>query len=1859
MNRERLRGGTVGADSNVVNIWDDYLGSGVVIAVVDDGVQHSHPDLLTNYLPSLSYDFNFNDPDPTPDQSGDNHGTSVAGVALATGNNSTGVSGAAPDASLAAIRLIAAGTTDWVEANGLSFEQDEIDIYSNSWGPSDDGMIDAVGQAGPLAIAAIRQGVTTGRGGLGNIYTWAAGNGLQNNDNANYDLFANSRYTIAVSAIDHSGRQSYYSEPGAPILVASYSNGSLSGITTTDRTGEDGYNSTGTGDGDPAADIDYTSTFGGTSSATPLVAGVIALMLEANPNLTWRDVQHILVNTATQNDSADSDWLTNGAGHLVNHKYGFGAIDAHAAVLAALAHSTVGSEYAWTSGVETVNQALPDNDPTGVSSVITVSADMALEWVEVEFNATHTFRGDLEVVLTSPDGTESILAESRLQDSGANYSNWSFTSARHWDESPVGDWVLTVRDQFSQDTGTFDDWTLKLYGTLAAPTDDHGNIASTSTSIAVPSATIGNLENDSDVDWFQFSAVSGAEYTIETSLGTLLDSTLTLFDTNGTSQLSFDDNGGTGLASRIVWTAPASGIYFIQVDNLTIETGTYALDIGVDFHGEIHGQAWNDLNGDGVKGGNEPTLPNWTVYLDQNNNGVLDAGGAIEPDNHSSGTVLNSIIPEVTLSAVGMDAASPSVHALPSSSTSTGSMGFASNGTAIWTDITRRLKMDFSQLVSQVSIDFISDDGFDIGRLQVFDSQGNILAEYITGGLESGMAETMRLTRQTPDIAYAIAGGFDGEYGRLDNLSFGETEVSTVTNSNGEYSFTGLLPGNYVVRQIGQPTWRQTSPTTPPSSVLITEVSLGLLDWLEIQNVSDAAVDTNGWQVVVSDSPYSDINSVNSMTWSLPASMSSGEVQYKTDSAADNPWGSNIFWNVGPGTFTGWAMILDSSDQIVDWVGWGWTDSQIASFDVTIGTANISDLSGIWSGSAISNVDSTGTGTASIQRISSNDSNSALNFVWAASSKGLPNSGLSTPHEAESDAQFSNQSNAKLYCVSDIMDWEATESGYADSLIGGQSFSYTEVIASIAGFNPLGLLSNFAESVVTGLEDLISIATSKELFSSDGSTVTVIGLQPGTKPLAAIEVLRSLPFVDWVAPNYIYETFDPRELIPNDTDFGQQYFHSLMRNDDAWDITLGSSDVIIGIADDGVDTDHVDLALNIWTNSGEIPGNLIDDDANGFIDDVNGWDFVDNDNDPNPKGTDDHGTHVAGIAAGRTNNATGIAGTAGGATIMPLKFYDSANSGAWTSSVIAATYAYAIDNGATILNTSYNVNGFVGDPTFTAGLQYFYDQGGLHLISAGNSTQLNPARQVFDQSIFVSSTTSTDSLSSFSNYGFGIDVAAPGSSIYATLPNDLYGTKSGTSMSTPNAAGVAALIWSHQPTWTRDQVAAQLIGTADNIDALNPGFERLLGAGRVNAYRGLTDTLAPPTIERVHGVPSNNGTTSTSISSLSVDVGNVFDPSAANNGNHWTLIADGNDDIFDSSDDVVITLTPLTNYMVGTNRITFSTGGILAPDRYRFTGISGGLVDPFGTPLDGNNDGIAGDNFVHTFSVVPATSDAAYFVTLTAGQVVHDKDFGNQSSDSDAPVVALAIVSGMGWNSTIIDGVDGGGVGNGNGLGIELSPGLHISNSGINRVYLQFSEDIGALAADQVELLGSTGSYSIGAINYSPSTFLAEVPIIGTIGFDKLRLAISDSVTDSAGNALDGDSNGSAGGIFDLRFDVAIGDINGDGQVFTTDLLAWQLAFNSLPGSPNYNPDADLNGDGQIFTTDLLVWQINFNKNLSNLAEPIASSFRPPLESSPSQKFFVQAIDRLLTDEDESGFPNKSNGHAFVGNTQRNVFHNR
>ncbi len=426
-------------DINAEPAWDaGYTGTGVVVGVVDQGWSTTHVDLAAAYNALAS-------------QAGgtsDGHATSCAGIVGMRANNNEGGAGVAYDCGLAKL-YYGSGA---VNAAAFGFRNDLNFVKTNSWGPADIGTISYMTAAERTALTTA---VTSGRAGLGEVFVWAAGNGSVLNDRVDYDPYASSRFVIPVGAIDSMDQRSVYSERGSALMVVAQSDHDLNVATDMGIFTSVPINS-------------YTTSFGGTSAASPLAAGVVALVLQANPALTWRDVQHILANTARRNDPTNAGWSVNAAGHNLNYEYGLGAVDAGSACAMAASWTNVGPEMTATSGTLAVGQQIPPNSVTGITRTYDMPTDLLLESVEVVLNVTHPFVGDLRIVLTAPSGTQSVLATPR-NDPTDNYTNYIFTTRRHWDERSLGTWTLTISDEDATDVGSWTNWKLNIYGPTPPP----------------------------------------------------------------------------------------------------------------------------------------------------------------------------------------------------------------------------------------------------------------------------------------------------------------------------------------------------------------------------------------------------------------------------------------------------------------------------------------------------------------------------------------------------------------------------------------------------------------------------------------------------------------------------------------------------------------------------------------------------------------------------------------------------------------------------------------------------------------------------------------------------------------------------------------------------------------------------------------------------------------------------------------------------------------------------------------------------------------------------------------------------------------------------------------------------------------------------------------------------------------------------------------------------------------------------------------------------------------------------------------------------------------------------------------------
>jgi proprotein convertase subtilisin/kexin type 2 len=466
-------GGSFGEDIKAFGAWQTTKGQGVRVAVVDDAIETVHPDLTPNAVVGGSYNYLTGSNLPLPCTSDDGHGTQVTGLIVARDDNGIGVSGVAPRATFVGYNALTSSRNGDI-ADALGRDSQLNYISNNSWGSPDNGFKQASETGWNTAID---NGIRNGRNGKGTVYVFPAGNGgfieLANKatikENSNFDGYANRLGVVTVCATDHNGGLPFFGERGANILVcapaAAASNSG--GLRTT------GINGT------------YPPDFIGTSAATPVVSGTIALMMATNASLTWRDVPLILAASARKNNPTDSEWNGTGSARF-NHKYGFGVVDANAAVNLARNWTSVGGSSTLRSCplyTASPNFNIPDAGGTldnPIVSPISSSINVAgcsisqIEYVEVTFTSDdHTYSADLRLRIQSPSGSISELADSTvcgqnlaLADNPCrqNYNNWKFGSVRHLGENSNGNWRFEVTDMAPGDTGRLQNWSLRIYG---------------------------------------------------------------------------------------------------------------------------------------------------------------------------------------------------------------------------------------------------------------------------------------------------------------------------------------------------------------------------------------------------------------------------------------------------------------------------------------------------------------------------------------------------------------------------------------------------------------------------------------------------------------------------------------------------------------------------------------------------------------------------------------------------------------------------------------------------------------------------------------------------------------------------------------------------------------------------------------------------------------------------------------------------------------------------------------------------------------------------------------------------------------------------------------------------------------------------------------------------------------------------------------------------------------------------------------------------------------------------------------------------------------------------------------------------
>lgn len=522
-------------------------------------------------------------------------------------------------------------------------------------------------------------------------------------------------------------------------------------------------------------------------------------------------------------------------------------------------------------------------------------------------------------------------------------------------------------------------------------------------------------------------------------------------------------------------------------------------------------------------------------------------------------------------------------------------------------------------------------------------------------------------------------------------------------------------------------------------------------------------------------------------------------------------------------------------------------------------------------------------------------------------------------------------------------------------------------------------------------DDRILVRFRDEPFALPGSSlgeriggIYEIRLDVGASWSRLLALYQTHPGVAFAQPDYQI-TVAGR---PNDPSFGAQW--ALQNTGQgggrsgtdinalaAWNVTTGSGRIIVAVIDSGVDYTHRDLAANMWRNPGEIPGNGLDDDGNGYVDDVYGYDFANNDSDP----MDDngHGTHVAGILGATANNGRGVAGVIWNVQIMALKFLRSDGSG-YTSDALRALN-YAVAHGAVISNNSWGGGSY--DLAMLNGIRDARDAGHIFVTAAGNrSRDLDfdpsyPASYDVDNIVTVAALDRNNRLASFSNYGrYTVDLAAPGVNILSTTPRNNYSYYSGTSMAVPHVAATLALVWDLHPAWSYRQVIAQVLNTVTPVNALR---ERTITGGRLDAGAAVTAASRfsdLPRIVEAEPLARQDG----SVAAVRLRFSKPLEPSSFTVGDILTfsgpagpirptqiLPVNGTDDF---CFDVIFP----TQSVAGAYQL------VIGPD----------ICDQDGNRLDQNGDGVGGDSTADTFAMAFTVRPRYQYVSDDADKPVPD-----------------------------------------------------------------------------------------------------------------------------------------------------------------------------------------------------------------------------------------------------------------------------
>ncbi len=534
--------GTPGNDINLGDVWQTTRGEGVNVAIIDQTVESDHEDLTENWNADLSHDYRYS-ADTLSDQ---DHGTAVAGI-VAARDNGEGIIGVAPRASIVGYNFLSGYPSLATALDAFTRNMEDIAVSNNSWGH----LYGSYLMASQLWTEALKAGATRGMDGKGIFYVFAAGNSHEYGHHVNLAESKNSYFQTLACAVDSDGTRKYYSETGSALWVCA-----PSASVTTDNLNR------------------YRHDFGGTSAASPVVAGVAALVRSANPSLTWRDVKLILAESAQKTDPDNAAWkegaLEYGSRterYFYNPEYGFGVVDATEAVALAESWTNLPPMESVSASSGWIDLPIPDftdeDGPTTVSRELLLSSEVGFtEFVEITVEFDHPSFQDLEIEIQSPAGTVSTLTVPRESGGNTELDTWfRFGSAAHLGEDPSGVWTLRLADHAAGRKGKIAAWSIKVYGhgegvavprTLILPEDRDWVEAPELTAPETPGQTVVSPgDGRLTVRWLAPEEENGSEVTAYTVRWSAWDAPADVFEVTVTDLTSLTD--GDEYAVQIPW----------------------------------------------------------------------------------------------------------------------------------------------------------------------------------------------------------------------------------------------------------------------------------------------------------------------------------------------------------------------------------------------------------------------------------------------------------------------------------------------------------------------------------------------------------------------------------------------------------------------------------------------------------------------------------------------------------------------------------------------------------------------------------------------------------------------------------------------------------------------------------------------------------------------------------------------------------------------------------------------------------------------------------------------------------------------------------------------------------------------------------------------------------------------------------------------------------------------------------------------------------------------------------------------------------------------------------------------------------